>query len=82
MTAIHIFKGADFGNKGMLNEVIAEFTRALEINPRYADAYTNRGLAYFVGLGNKVKGCADFRKACELGECGNYNIAKQRGDCL
>ena len=47
----------------------------------YADAYYDRGFTYLEKLGDKVKGCADWKKACELGKCGNYNLAKQKGDC-
>jgi tetratricopeptide (TPR) repeat protein len=60
---------------------INEFNNAIKLNPNYAEAYDNRGFTYFVKLGNKVKGCADLKKACELGECRNYNLAKQKGYC-
>ena len=75
-------------------EAINAFTQAIQIKPDYTNAYNNRGSAYArkgqydqaikdynVNLGDKVKGCADWKKACELGECGNYNLAKQKGFC-
>ena len=74
-------RGVVYMNKGQDDQAISDFTKALEINPRFAPAYDNRGLTYIVKLENKVKGCADWKKACELGRCGNYNVAKQRGDC-
>lgn len=80
-TAIRLFKGALYANKGQDDQAIREFSRALEINPKYAEAYSNRGFTYLVKLENKVKGCADWKKACELGDCDNYNNAKQFGDC-
>ena len=74
-------RGGVFANIGQYDQAISEYTKAIEINPKYAKAYNNRGTVYFVKLGNKVKGCADWQKACELGECENYNLAKQNGDC-
>lgn len=32
--------------KGKYKQAIADYTKAIEINPRYADAYNSRGLAY------------------------------------
>jgi hypothetical protein len=40
----------------------------------------NRGYAYYKqGLYDQA--CSDFKKACELGSCGNYDSAKQVGIC-
>src|ERR1700752_637154 len=46
-TPIHSFNGVEYLKKGMLNEAIAEFDKAIEIDSRDANAYYNRGLAYF-----------------------------------
>jgi tetratricopeptide (TPR) repeat protein len=35
-----------YGAGGKYDLAIIEFTKAIEINPRYAQAYNNRGLAY------------------------------------
>jgi len=74
-------RGQAYGDKGQYDRAISNYNKALEINPKYAGAYENRGFTYFVNLGNKIKGCADWKKACELGECKNYNLAKKKGDC-
>lgn len=37
----HFFKGSDYLTNGMWDEAIAEFTKAIGINPRYADSYCN-----------------------------------------
>jgi hypothetical protein len=42
---------------------------------------SDRGYLYFLKLRNQVKGCADWKKACELGERRNYNLAKLTGLC-
>jgi len=39
----------------------------IEIDPKHAEAYTVRGMAK-ITLGQKVSGCADLRKAVELGD--------------
>ena len=74
-------RGLVYVNKGQYDQAISDFTNAIEINPKFDEAYNNRGFTYFVNLENKVKGCADFKKACELGNCKNYNMVKQSGDC-
>ncbi len=74
-------RGVTFFTQGQYDLAISDYNKAIGINPNDADPYSNRGLVYFVCLGNKVKGCADVQKACELGECGNYNIAKKNGEC-
>ena len=51
--------------KGDLDEAIADFTKAIEINPRYAGAYYNRGEARF-GKDDPSGAIADFTKAIEI----------------
>lgn len=38
--------GAAYGGESQFNLVISDYTRALEINPRFAQALCNRGSAY------------------------------------
>ncbi|OGG04932.1 hypothetical protein A2Z33_06575 [Candidatus Gottesmanbacteria bacterium RBG_16_52_11] len=38
--------GDVYMRRGDINQAIAEFSRAIELNPFYADAYHNRGLSY------------------------------------
>ena len=47
---------------------IADYTKAIELNPDYAQAYNKRGFAYLM-LGSKSKARADFKRAIELGYC-------------
>jgi len=42
-----------------------DYKGAIELNPKYADAYINRGFAR-IGLGQKDSGCLDLSKAGEL----------------
>ena len=45
-TALYMFKGGAYGNKGMFEAAIAEFKKAIEINPNYPKAYNNLGVMY------------------------------------
>lgn len=64
-TAIHLFKGAVYHNRGQLSNAIAECNKAMETNPKYAPAYNNRGFAY-IGKGQYDQAISDLNKAIEL----------------
>jgi|WetSurSiteA1Bulk_404760.scaffolds.fasta_scaffold04295_2 tetratricopeptide (TPR) repeat protein len=74
-------RGIIYYNQEKYDLAILDYSKAIELDPMYAKAYHNRGLIYFTKLEDKSKGCADWKKACELGECTNYNIAKNKGLC-
>jgi tetratricopeptide (TPR) repeat protein len=40
--------------KGRLDKAIVNFNKALEINPRYANAYYNRGNVYMIRWGSPI----------------------------
>ena len=46
---------------------IEDYTKAIEINPNYSNAYKNRG-ASKENLGDLSGACADWRKAANLGD--------------
>ena len=50
-TSFHLFRGAVYHNRGQLSKAIAEFNKAIEINPKYAPVYNNRGFAH-IGKGD------------------------------
>ena len=60
-------------------EAIASYTRALECNSGYADAYYNRGVAYILS-GDTAKGVADLSHAGEMGLYKAYNLIKRYGN--
>ena len=74
-------RGIIYYNQEKYDLAILDYSKAIELDPKYAKAYHNRGLIYFTKLEDKSKGCADWKRACELGECTNYNTAKNKGLC-
>jgi len=65
--------GSFYVSQNKLEAAYETFTKAIELDPEYGDAYCNRGIA-------KEKAglpyCSDYKKACELGyedACGYYN---------
>ncbi len=65
-TAIHFFKGETYYNKGQWGEAISEYNKAIEINPRFAEAYNNRGISFAQGKGQYDQAISDFDKAIEI----------------
>ena len=45
---------------------LADYTKAIEINPNYANAFLNRGISKEI-LGDLNGACADWKKAARLG---------------
>jgi len=62
----YLKRGVAYASKGQHDQAISEFTKALEINPRYAPAYSSRGVAY-TAKGQYVKAWEDVHKAQDLG---------------
>ena len=52
------------GVRGKLEEAVADYDRAVEINPRYSEAYNNRGAVRFTE-GKLEEAIADFDRAIE-----------------
>lgn len=52
--------------KGQLDEAINEYNKAIEINPRLAIAYINRGRTYVQGKGQYDQAISDCSKALEI----------------
>ena len=55
---------------------LADYNKAIELDPRFADAYYNRGLTN-IFLGNNREGISDLSKAGELGIFSAYNVIKR-----
>ena len=64
-------------SRGDLAGAVADYSRAITLNPRYRDAYTNRSIAYFK-MREYEKSVVDRRRAVEL-EPKNPNNYKEYG---
>ena len=64
-------RGIAYALKGDHDKAIADFNKAIEINPRYAPAYVGRGDSYDA-IDNMKKACSDWKQACELGNCESW----------
>ena len=53
--------------RGNYQGAIADYNKAIEINPQYANAYSNRGITKAIGFNDKQGACSDFKKAASLG---------------
>jgi tetratricopeptide (TPR) repeat protein len=58
-------RGLAYGNKGLYNEAIEDFNKAISLNPSYMEAYNNRA-AVFEKTGQVDKAIADYQKAIAL----------------
>jgi tetratricopeptide (TPR) repeat protein len=50
---------------GQYDKAISDYTKAIELNPKHADTYYSRGLAYNK-MGQYDKAISDYTKAIEL----------------
>ena len=48
------------------NKAIADYTKAIQVNPKDADSYYNRGVAKTM-IGDRLGAQQDWKKAAELG---------------
>jgi tetratricopeptide (TPR) repeat protein len=58
-------RGNDWYENGDPDRAIADYNRAIEINPNFADVYNNRGLAWDI-KGDYDRAIADYSKAIEI----------------
>jgi tetratricopeptide (TPR) repeat protein len=73
-------RGFCYGNMGQYEPAVADFNEAIRLKPDRASYYRGRGHIYIYA--NKMdEACVSFAKACELGDCEQYQKYKQQGRC-
>ncbi|MES0385783.1 MAG: tetratricopeptide repeat protein, partial [Hyphomicrobium sp.] len=58
-------RGVAYGTKGAFDRAIADYTKAIALDPKYGLAYTIRALAY-ESNGEVERAIADFSKVLEI----------------
>ncbi len=69
-------RGVEKNEAGNYKEAVQDYTKAIELDPKYAKPYYFRGLCK-IKLGEKESGCLDLSKAGELGYDDAYDKIKE-----
>jgi tetratricopeptide (TPR) repeat protein len=72
--------GNTYLKQGQYQQAINYYNKAIDQDKNFAMAYVNRGIA-FNKAGQQSNACADWKQACDLGECNMLNIAKKNVTC-
>ena len=76
----YIFRGRAYANKGQQSLPIENYNKALDIDPNNVMATVALANLYLmsgnVAIYSQEKACSYYKKACDLGSCQGYNIAK------
>lgn len=64
-------RGNAYGKKGEFDRAMADYAKAIELNPNFAKAHYGRGLAY-EKTGDRVKAIGDYRKVLEIDPSNQY----------
>ena len=62
---LYTTRGNVYGESGQETEAISAYTRAIKLNPKFADAYFNRG-NHFGKLSQDTKAISDYSRAIEI----------------
>jgi len=73
-------RGFEKGNKGDYYGAISDYTKAIEINPQYANAFKNRSISK-ENIGDIKGACEDAKKAVSLGDTASDNENWIKDNC-
>jgi len=74
--AIYMNRGVTYAGLGKPKQAISEFSAAIKINSRYADAFRNRGITLFYQK-DLSGACRDWKQAAKLGDSETLRWANQ-----
>lgn len=73
-------RGLTYAHLERSEKAFVDYGRAINLEPGNARVYNYRGVL-FMYIGQTKKGCVDFQTACRLGNCVNFDLARQKGSC-
>ena len=73
-------RGIAYAQLGQYQLAIYDFSKTIKLQPDYVNAYNNRATVYFKQRNEKLA-CLDAQRACDLGNCGILEAAKDKGYC-
>jgi Flp pilus assembly protein TadD len=73
-------RGRAYDELDQYQQAIEDYNQAIHIGLKNKFLYSFLGFAYKQS-GNREESCISFIKACELGDCEQYQREKQRGNC-
>jgi eukaryotic-like serine/threonine-protein kinase len=59
-------RGLSYDKLGQYDRAVADYSRAIDLDPKFADALYNRGVDYCARLGQPADAVADFSRAIDL----------------
>ncbi|MFH0847532.1 MAG: tetratricopeptide repeat protein [Chloroflexota bacterium] len=71
----HYKKGISYGNAGQIEKAIPEYTKAIELNPEYAEAYYHRGHDYWTLAEWTTAGHPNYSPRFDAVECLDRGIS-------
>jgi tetratricopeptide (TPR) repeat protein len=77
---VYYSRGIAYDKLGQLQRAIEDYNKAIHLKLNDAEVYTSRAGAYFM-QGNKKLFCLDVHKACTLGDCKLFEMAKGKKYC-
>ena len=72
--------GVTYSDLGQYQSAVESLSEAIRIKPDYADAWNNRANIY-LKHDDKISGCRDAKKACEMGNCSTLQDATGKRLC-
>ncbi len=77
----YYIRGLAYKKTELFDLALKDYNEAIKLQEGFAMAYNNRGFLHLVTFEDREKGCKDWKKACELGLCANYEVATENEDC-